>query len=421
MYSKAIEGRLFISTKASVIVRSMSPRLICSFLVCVAGLGCSETNPNGSSSSSVSSSGEMPVPPPMKVVWTETSMVDAPTARYGHTAVWTGTKMIIWGGNTGGMPTVTNTGGIYDPVTNTWKPTSVMGAPAARWGHVAVWTGTKMLVWSGFGASNLESAGGIYDPEADTWAPMSTAGQPALRSGPAAVWTGTKMVVWGGRVGPDAVKTGGIYDFAKDSWNAVNEAGGPSKRYYHRLDWSGSRVFVWGGSDSADWFNTGAFLDPDAAPTGIWTHTSSTTNPPLIRDRHSLTFGNGWFVAWAGWDGGNLLNTGGMIKPDDNKWVAMTETGAPSIRYEHAAVWADTHVVAWGGCGESLCTAQGMLGDGGQFVPNSNGGTWYPIESQAALSARYSHTIVSTGSGVIVWGGRSDPQTRTNTGAYAPL
>src|SRR5882724_6527058 len=30
--------------------------------------------------------------------WTATSTTNAPTARYGHTAVWTGTEMIVWGG-----------------------------------------------------------------------------------------------------------------------------------------------------------------------------------------------------------------------------------------------------------------------------------------------------------------------------------
>src|SRR5439155_8720252 len=36
--------------------------------------------------------------------WTATSTTNAPTARSGHTAVWTGSEMIVWGGatNTGG-------------------------------------------------------------------------------------------------------------------------------------------------------------------------------------------------------------------------------------------------------------------------------------------------------------------------------
>src|SRR5206468_13109812 len=30
--------------------------------------------------------------------WTATSTTNAPAARFGHTAVWTGSEMIIWGG-----------------------------------------------------------------------------------------------------------------------------------------------------------------------------------------------------------------------------------------------------------------------------------------------------------------------------------
>jgi hypothetical protein len=30
--------------------------------------------------------------------WTATSTINAPTARFGHTAVWTGNEMIVWGG-----------------------------------------------------------------------------------------------------------------------------------------------------------------------------------------------------------------------------------------------------------------------------------------------------------------------------------
>ena len=45
-------------------------------------------------------------------VWKATTTVGAPTGRYGHTAVWTGTKMIVWGGNDGVAPYL-NTGGQY--------------------------------------------------------------------------------------------------------------------------------------------------------------------------------------------------------------------------------------------------------------------------------------------------------------------
>jgi len=45
-----------------------------------------------------------------------TSTTNAPTARDGHTAVWTGSQMIVWGGNYNdgvGFPITLNTGGRY--------------------------------------------------------------------------------------------------------------------------------------------------------------------------------------------------------------------------------------------------------------------------------------------------------------------
>ena len=79
--------------------------------------------------------------------WTPTSLTNAPSARNSHTAVWTGSEMIIWGGWNG--PPL-NTGGRYDPTTDSWTTTSTASAPTARLIHTAVWTGSEMIVWGGF-------------------------------------------------------------------------------------------------------------------------------------------------------------------------------------------------------------------------------------------------------------------------------
>jgi hypothetical protein len=44
------------------------------------------------------------------------------------TAVWTGTEMIVWGGTNA----PTNTGGRYNPSTDSWTATSTTNAPSAR-------------------------------------------------------------------------------------------------------------------------------------------------------------------------------------------------------------------------------------------------------------------------------------------------
>jgi len=54
-----------------------------------------------------------------------------PNVRYSHSAIWTGTKMIVWGGtgltNTTEVPL--KTGGVFDPATSTWSALPTDGAP----------------------------------------------------------------------------------------------------------------------------------------------------------------------------------------------------------------------------------------------------------------------------------------------------
>src|SRR5262249_6904584 len=60
--------------------------------------------------------------------WAATSAVGAPGKRYGYTAVWTGSEMIVWGGYN---KKYFNTGGRDDPATHTRNPTRTAGAPKA--------------------------------------------------------------------------------------------------------------------------------------------------------------------------------------------------------------------------------------------------------------------------------------------------
>src|SRR6185436_10681134 len=80
--------------------------------------------------------------------WSPT-LTTAPDPRQFHTAVWTGTEMIVWGGD---HQSVFQTGARYSPATDTWTPTGIdSNTPAPRAKHTAVWTGTEMIVWGGMG------------------------------------------------------------------------------------------------------------------------------------------------------------------------------------------------------------------------------------------------------------------------------
>src|SRR5204862_2773704 len=71
---------------------------------------------------------------------------NAPTTPLYHTDVWTASEMIILGGAASGNPNL-NTGGRYNPATDSWMATNIANAPSGRNGQTAVWTGTEMIIW----------------------------------------------------------------------------------------------------------------------------------------------------------------------------------------------------------------------------------------------------------------------------------
>ena len=79
-------------------------------------------------------------------VW-RSIVTGAPSAREEHTAVWTGSEMMVWGGWDGYV--FRDDGVRYKLVTDSWKPLPGAGAPSARILHSMVWTGSLVIVWGG--------------------------------------------------------------------------------------------------------------------------------------------------------------------------------------------------------------------------------------------------------------------------------
>src|SRR5438034_7952340 len=106
--------------------------------------------------------------------WAPTSTTNAPDARQRHTAVWTGSEMIVWGGDNG-SPNHLNTSGRYNPSTDSWTATSTTNAPDGRSLHTAVWTGSEMIVWGGDDVNFVElNTGGRYCAQAGSPTPTPT-------------------------------------------------------------------------------------------------------------------------------------------------------------------------------------------------------------------------------------------------------
>lgn len=115
--------------------------------------------------------------------------------------------MLVWSGarqnGDENVNTVTSEGFAFNPGTGTWRKLSTDGAPAARFFHTTVWTGTSMIVWGG---GNQEGPrhfndGAEFVASENRWRPLDWPDAPAVRGMHTATWTPHGMVVFGGSTG----------------------------------------------------------------------------------------------------------------------------------------------------------------------------------------------------------------------------
>ncbi len=255
---------------------------------------------------------------PATNTWTPMSSQGAPSAREDHTAVWTGSRMIVFGGSIANIGNCvglgscfTGDGASFDPNTNTWTPISTTNAPLARGMHSAVWTGSRMVVWGGgglhpsFGLSSLNS-GGIYDPATDTWNATATAGAPAGRVGHASVWTGTRLIIFSGQdfyVGTYFADTF-AFDPVTNIWTTLSSAGAPAARVFSAAVWTGSQMLVHGGMGLA--IQNALLLPYYYFDGGVYTPASNSWLPMRVSNLPARNHS-------AVWDGSKMIIHGGYF------------------------------------------------------------------------------------------------------------
>jgi hypothetical protein len=183
----------------------------------------------------------------------------APLSARHATGVWTGTEMILAGGeaDTGSELLVFADAAAYDPATRTWRKLARM--PVARAATATWWDGTEAFFVGGrkhiapdwrYG---LFPRGVAYDPATDRWRRIAPMEEP--RQDEVSIWTGDELLVWGGiGEGGTIPRHGETYDAATDTWTAL-----PKSPLRARVDaitvWTGSEMLIWGGSDARllDW------------------------------------------------------------------------------------------------------------------------------------------------------------------------
>ncbi len=302
-----------------------------------------------------------------------------------------------------------------DSTASEWRelPASPLG-PRHR--HVMVEAAEHVIVWGGVddagSADPFSSTGALYDPADDAWRPIAHAPIQA-RHDALAVWTGDEMLLWGGRAdtstGHDQAA---LYDPASDSWREA--AGFPSIPAGSGVAvWTGRRVLVWGqplGTDPTDTPPVTAAYDPEA---DRWTELAEA--PIMGGSQVSGVWTGDELIVFGGArpdaDGGGLQGSraGAAYDPSTDTWRTLPDAPIEG-RFGHTMVWTGSEIIVWGGTRTD--EARDVLDDGAAYDPKQD--RWRELAS-APLGGRYNHFAVWTGTHMVVFGG----QVRTSGSTWA--
>lgn len=229
---------------------------------------------------------------PVTDAWTKVD--PGPTrGRFAPGLAWTGSAVFAFAEG----------GALFDPSTGLWTATATAGQPSPRSQPITAWTGSQVLVWGG-NAQNDDGrllSGGRYDPRTDTWSPMETAGSvDASVTFGAHVWTGSELLLWGTESSPSPTPPGAAYDPARNTWRALSSSGAPVNRGTLGYAWTGAALLVWGGWDPQMRFErkaTGALYDPVGDQ---WRVLPMTAQTPAPRSGFAYAWTGTEFIVWGG-------------------------------------------------------------------------------------------------------------------------
>lgn len=288
-------------------------------------------------------------------------------------------------------------------------PLNADGSPPARADAEAVWTGTHLLVWGGREHTTAGlTTGGLYDLTTNRWQPMRLAGAPSLYN-PGVVWAGDRLLVRGGRELPDFAPSTALHEYvpATDTWRRRDDAAtAPPHRYKESITWTGHELIVWGGMEpegktatAGGWrfdpaSDTWTPISPLGQPSARWGHAG------LWTGREVLVFGGAGSSG-----GGDAAMQGGLYDPATDTWRAFFEE---PVAIEQA-IWAGDRAFVWD-----------IFGGAWTFQPDLD--RWTSLALPEAIDGRVGVSLVWTGHHVVVWGGRSDPNSDAQAGAlYDPV
>jgi hypothetical protein len=271
--------------------------------------------------------------------------------RTGHRAVWTGSEMIVWGGINWQDPTfpwklTPNEGARYDPAADQWVSISRLNAPRGRTQHTATWTGSEMIIWGGSFGGGATDTGARYYPATDTWTTMSTIDAPQIRANHTAIWTGSELIIWGGTGKNDGAR----YDPLTDAWSPLSSINAPAVLDGHTAVFDSQRMIILSatGTDGAQYDPVSDVWTPlpsQNAPGGDGPYRAasvvSTGTDMLVllpkKDWNYDQYADDWYSEW--------VSETRRFNYQDQEWLNVVDGCNPQAT--PYAVWVDKRMLSW--------------------------------------------------------------------------
>jgi hypothetical protein len=236
-----------------------------------------------------------------------------PSARGGHTATLIGKSIVVFGGHfyknkVEGFQYLNDTYFLDIELSKWLKPTITGKVPPQRYGHSAIFAGGIILIFGGKGPKET-----IYndlytfdpDPKKNIWLLANETGEaPSPRFNHTANLWNKKMYIFGGWNGKDFFNDTVVYDLEKMVWTKLETQGTPLPRMGHASCIVSSNLIIQGGFYYASdqykknlnnygsylkscYFNDLKVLDLNK---NIWTQLKILGEPPQPRFGHTISF-----------------------------------------------------------------------------------------------------------------------------------
>ena len=318
------------------------------------------------------------------------STTNAPVLRGEHTAVWTDTQMLVWGGYDPNTSTYLNDGKAYQLATNSWQTIPSSGLDSRSY-HTAQWSGSEMLIWGGIGEQHTFGNGSRYNPQTNTWSIINNTNAPSSRFNQTSIWTGSEMIIWGGRLAGIIYRTDHkSYNPSTDAWTTVSNSNSPAPRINHTAVWTGSKMIIFGGKlIDGTITNSGGIYDP---ATDTWSDISTIGAPPNGLSEHTAIWTGTELITFGGKKNGGISeNNFYKYNLINNTWSQGSITNKPISTIYHTAIWTGERMIVYGGLDEIA----------GVYDPASD--TWETQNITNNMNFT-KHTAIWTGNAMIVAG-----------------